>query len=138
MPAAGAPGPPGGRRCCAADWRQQRGRGRREKGSATKSRAAWGDEGVQDRVVDALNATKAAIEEGIVPGGGVALLRCLDALEKLKGENFDQDKGIEIIKKAIRAPCQQIAQNANTDGPRAASACRNLYQRRLRGCGARD
>jgi chaperonin GroEL len=67
-------------------------------------------------VVDALNATRAAIEEGIVPGGGVALLRCLGALETLKGENFDQEKGIEIIKKAIRAPCSQIAQNANVDG----------------------
>ena len=66
--------------------------------------------------MDALNATKAAIEEGIVPGGGVALLRSLEALNALKGDNFDQDKGIEIIKKAIRAPCQQIAQNANTDG----------------------
>jgi chaperonin GroEL len=71
---------------------------------------------MQDRVVDALNATKAAIEEGIVPGGGVALLRSLEALNALKGDNFDQDKGIEIIKKAIRAPCFQIAQNANVDG----------------------
>jgi len=70
----------------------------------------------KDRVVDALNATRAAIEEGIVPGGGVALLRCLDAINLLKGDNFDQDKGIEIIKKAIRAPCAQIAQNANVDG----------------------
>ena len=73
---------------------------------------------LQDRVVDALNATRAAVEEGIVPGGGVALLRSLEALKDLKGENFDQDKGIEIVRRAIRAPCRQIANNANYDGKR--------------------
>jgi chaperonin GroEL len=70
----------------------------------------------KDRVVDALNATKAAVEEGIVPGGGVALLRCLDAIKDLQGENFDQNKGIEIVRRALRAPCYTIAQNASFDG----------------------
>ncbi len=90
----------------------------------------------KDRVVDALNATRAAIEEGIVPGGGVALLRCLGALESLKGDNFDQQKGIEIVKKAIRAPCAQIAQNANVDGLSDADGVVLLTLPRLCGCRA--
>lgn len=66
----------------------------------------------KDRVNDALNATRAAVEEGIVPGGGVALLRCLPALDSLKPENSDQKTGIEIVRKAIRMPCLTIAKNA--------------------------
>ncbi|RLB10440.1 MAG: chaperonin GroEL, partial [Deltaproteobacteria bacterium] len=64
------------------------------------------------RVEDALNATKAAVEEGIVPGGGVALIRCLPALEKLKSDDRDEMAGIEIVKKAIEDPIRQIANNA--------------------------
>merc|ERR1712107_548575 len=58
----------------------------------------------KDRVVDALNATRAAVEEGIVPGGGVALIRCLPAIEGLTLENEDQKKGIDIIKHALTRP----------------------------------
>ena len=68
------------------------------------------------RVEDALNATKAAVEEGIVPGGGVALIRCLPALEKLKSDDRDEMAGIEIVKKAIEDPIRQIANNAGFEG----------------------
>jgi chaperonin GroEL len=67
------------------------------------------------RVEDALHATRAAVEEGIVPGGGVAYLRCLSALENLKGENADQDMGIAIIRRAIEEPIRQIVANAGLD-----------------------
>jgi chaperonin GroEL len=70
----------------------------------------------KDRVDDALHATRAAVEEGIVPGGGTALLYATKALEGLKGENDDQTRGIDIIRKAITAPIKQIAQNAGYDG----------------------
>ena len=70
----------------------------------------------KDRVDDAMHATRAAVEEGILPGGGVALLRSLKALEKLKGHNDDQRTGIEIVKKAISWPARQIAINAGEDG----------------------
>ena len=69
----------------------------------------------KDRVTDALNATRAAVEEGIVPGGGVALLRCLPVLAGLVPANEDQKKGIEIIKHALRQPLMQIATNAGLD-----------------------
>jgi chaperonin GroEL len=69
----------------------------------------------KDRVTDALNATRAAVEEGIVPGGGVALLRCIPSLDALKPENEDQKRGIEIVRKAIRQPCMTIARNAGVD-----------------------
>ncbi|KRY84205.1 60 kDa heat shock protein, mitochondrial [Trichinella pseudospiralis] len=69
----------------------------------------------KDRVNDAMNATKAAVEEGIVPGGGVALLRCYSALDELKPSNEDQRRGIEIIRKAVRQPCMTIAKNAGVD-----------------------
>jgi len=69
----------------------------------------------KDRVTDALNATRAAVEEGIVPGGGVALLRCLPDLDKLQPLNDDQKLGIDIIRKAIRQPCITIAKNAGAD-----------------------
>ncbi|MBI3710596.1 MAG: chaperonin GroEL, partial [Proteobacteria bacterium] len=70
----------------------------------------------KDRVDDAMHATKAAVEEGIVPGGGVALLHGLKATEGLKGANRDQQVGIDIVRKALQAPARQIAENAGTDG----------------------
>jgi chaperonin GroEL len=70
----------------------------------------------KDRVDDALHATRAAVEEGIVPGGGVALLRAAKALEALKPENDDQKVGINIVRKALQAPARQIAANAGEDG----------------------
>jgi chaperonin GroEL len=71
----------------------------------------------KDRVDDALNATRAAVEEGILPGGGVALLRTSDALDKLKPKNEDQQVGINIVRRALQAPARQIAENAGEDGP---------------------
>jgi chaperonin GroEL len=70
----------------------------------------------KDRVDDALHATRAAVEEGIVPGGGVALTRASTVLAGLKGENPDQTFGIEIVRKAIQTPLRQIAENAGADG----------------------
>ncbi|MDP9056055.1 MAG: chaperonin GroEL [Pseudomonadota bacterium] len=70
----------------------------------------------KDRVDDALHATRAAVEEGIVPGGGMALLYATKALEGFKGANDDQTKGIDIVRRAILAPVRQIAQNAGHDG----------------------
>jgi chaperonin GroEL len=70
----------------------------------------------KDRVDDALNATRAAVEEGIVPGGGVALLRALSALDSVKGANDDQKVGINIVRRALQAPLRQIAENAGEDG----------------------
>jgi chaperonin GroEL len=70
----------------------------------------------KDRVDDALHATRAAVEEGIVPGGGTALLYATKALEGLKGANEDQTRGIDIVRKAITAPVRQIAENAGNDG----------------------
>src|SRR5665647_2890714 len=70
----------------------------------------------KDRVDDALHATRAAVEEGIVPGGGVALLRAIKALDSLKVENEDQKVGINIVKKALQAPARQIFTNAGEDG----------------------
>jgi|TARA_B110000285_G_scaffold232655_1_gene304267 chaperonin GroEL len=70
----------------------------------------------KDRVDDALNATRAAVQEGIVVGGGVALLQAAKKLAGLTGENNDQDVGISIVRKAIEAPLRQIAENAGVDG----------------------
>ena len=70
----------------------------------------------KDRVDDALRATRAAIEEGIVPGGGVACIRALDALEGLKGDNVDETTGVDIIKRAIEEPLRQIVANAGKEG----------------------
>jgi chaperonin GroEL len=70
----------------------------------------------KDRVDDALNATRAAVEEGILPGGGVALLRSLKGLETLKAANDDQQVGINIVRRALQAPARQIAENAGEDG----------------------
>ena len=70
----------------------------------------------KDRVDDALCATRAAIEEGIVPGGGVAYIRASESLEGLKGDNEDETTGIEIIKRAIEEPLRQIVANAGKEG----------------------
>jgi chaperonin GroEL len=70
----------------------------------------------KDRVDDALNATRAAVQEGVVPGGGVALIHAGRVLATLKGENTDQDAGIKIVRRAIQAPLRQIAGNAGVDG----------------------
>ena len=71
---------------------------------------------MKDRVDDALHATRAAIEEGIVPGGGVAYIRSIDALDSVKAENEDERTGIEIIKRAIEEPLRQIVANAGKEG----------------------
>ncbi|MBQ2440685.1 MAG: chaperonin GroEL, partial [Paludibacteraceae bacterium] len=70
----------------------------------------------KDRVDDALSATRAAIEEGIVPGGGVAYIRSIDALSSVKAENEDEKTGIEIVKRAIEEPLRQIVANAGKEG----------------------
>jgi chaperonin GroEL len=70
----------------------------------------------KDRVDDALHATRAAVEEGIVPGGGTALLYAAKVLDGLKGDNDDQTRGIDIVRKALQSPVRQIAQNAGFDG----------------------
>ena len=70
----------------------------------------------KDRVDDALHATRAAVEEGIVPGGGVAYIRSIASLEGLTGENEDETTGIEIVKRAIQEPMRQIAFNAGKEG----------------------
>ncbi|MGB8173899.1 MAG: chaperonin GroEL [Pseudolabrys sp.] len=70
----------------------------------------------KDRVDDAMHATRAAVEEGILPGGGVALLRSVEALKRVKTENEDQKHGVDIVRKAIQAPARQIATNAGADG----------------------
>ena len=70
----------------------------------------------KDRVEDALNATRAAIEEGIIPGGGVGFIRAIKAIEKMKGENEDETTGIAIIKRALEEPLRQIVENAGLEG----------------------
>ncbi|HEV7321849.1 MAG TPA: chaperonin GroEL [Ensifer sp.] len=70
----------------------------------------------KDRVDDALHATRAAVEEGILPGGGVALLRVVDALDGLKAANDDQRVGVEIVRRALETPVRQIAENAGAEG----------------------
>src|SRR6185436_13657898 len=70
----------------------------------------------KDRVDDALNATRAAVEEGIVPGGGVALLRAKKAVDAIKSDNPDTQAGINIVSKALEAPIRQIAENSGVEG----------------------
>ena len=70
----------------------------------------------KDRVEDALNATRAAVEEGIVPGGGVAYLRAIKALDGLKGDNEDETTGVNIVKRALEEPMRQIVENAGLEG----------------------
>jgi chaperonin GroEL len=79
----------------------------------------------KDRVDDALSATRAAIEEGIVAGGGVAYIRAQAALEGLKGENEDEQTGIEIIRRAIEEPLRQIVANAGKEGAVVVDKVRN-------------
>ncbi len=69
----------------------------------------------KDRVDDALHATRAAVQEGVIPGGGVALVRAISALNKLKGDNHDQDIGIDITKRALEAPLRQIVENGGIE-----------------------
>jgi chaperonin GroEL len=68
------------------------------------------------RVEDALHATRAAVEEGIVPGGGVALIRCLEAIDKVKGNNDDERIGVDIVKRAVEFPTRELANNAGVEG----------------------
>ena len=70
----------------------------------------------KDRVDDALNSTRAAVEEGVVPGGGVALLKASRALDGVNGENDDQNAGVAIVRRALQAPIRQIAENAGVEG----------------------
>jgi chaperonin GroEL len=70
----------------------------------------------KDRVDDAMHATRAAVEEGIVPGGGAALVKAMRVLDKLTGDNDDQNVGINIVRRAIQSPARQIADNAGADG----------------------
>jgi len=70
----------------------------------------------KDRVDDALHATRAAVEEGIVPGGGVAYIRAVASLEKLKGANEDENTGIQIVRRAIEEPLRQIVKNSGIEG----------------------
>jgi len=70
----------------------------------------------KDRVDDAMHATRAAVEEGVVAGGGVALLYAVKALDKVKFDNDDQKVGVEIVRRALQAPARQIAENAGVDG----------------------
>src|SRR5512136_2523861 len=70
----------------------------------------------KDRVDDALNATRAAVEEGVLPGGGVALLRAVSVLSKVKSGNEDQKTGIDIVRRALVTPARQIVDNAGDDG----------------------
>ena len=67
-------------------------------------------------MTDALNATRAAVEEGIVPGGGVALVKSISSLDKLKPANRDQEVGVEIIRRALQSPARNIAENAGAEG----------------------
>ena len=78
----------------------------------------------KDRVDDALCATRAAIEEGIIPGGGVAYIRAIDALEGMEGVNADETTGIRIIKRAIEEPLRQIVENAGLEGSVVVNAVR--------------
>ncbi|MGB5558207.1 MAG: chaperonin GroEL, partial [Paracoccaceae bacterium] len=83
----------------------------------------------KDRVDDALNATRAAVQEGVVVGGGVALIQAGKALDGLKGENPDQDAGIKIVRKALESPLRQIAQNAGVDGSVVAGKVRESKEK---------
>jgi chaperonin GroEL len=70
----------------------------------------------KDRVDDALHATRAAVEEGIVAGGGVSFIRAIDAIEKMKGSNEDEATGIQIVKRSLEEPLRQIAENSGIEG----------------------
>ena len=78
------------------------------------------------RVEDAMHATKAAVEEGIIPGGGVAMIRAIDALDKLTGNNPDESFGIKIVKRALEEPLRMIAQNAGSEGSVVVDKVKNM------------
>ncbi len=82
----------------------------------------------KDRVDDALHATRAAVEEGVIAGGGVALLRAINALEKVRGANSDQDVGIDIVRRSLSAPMAQIAENAGVQGAIITDKVRELSE----------
>ena len=86
----------------------------------------------KDRVDDALHATRAAVQEGVVVGGGVALVRASKKLQGLEGANSDQTAGIAIVRKALQAPLRQIAENAGVDGSVVAGKVMDFDRRRLR------
>ena len=86
----------------------------------------------KDRVDDALNATRAAVEEGVSPGGGVALLRAIKALDGVKVGNPDQQTGVDIVRKAIQAPARQIVDNAGGDGAVVVGKLLEIFRIRLR------
>ena len=71
---------------------------------------------VKDRITDALNATRCAVEEGIVPGGGTALLYASEDLDQVETQNFDQKQGVDIVRQALKIPCKTIAANAGQEG----------------------
>src|SRR4029450_5233849 len=106
-------------RSCRSGWPRSPG-GARGGGAAGLIRVGGATETEvkerKDRVDDAMHATRAAVEEGILPGGGVALLRSVEALKRLNTENEDQKHGVEIVRKAIQMPARQIAINAGADG----------------------
>ena len=79
----------------------------------------------KDRVDDAMHATRAAVEEGIVPGGGTVYIKAIKALSKVKGENEDQNVGISIAKRALEAPLRQIASNAGEESSVVVAAVRD-------------
>ena len=84
----------------------------------------------KDRVDDALNATRAAVQEGVVVGGGVALVRASKKLDGLTGDNPDQTAGIAIVRKALQSPLRQIAENAGVDGSVVAGKVLEVDRRR--------
>ena len=87
------------------------------------------------RVEDALHATRAAVEEGVVPGGGVALIRAVAQIAKLEGDNDDQNVGINILKRAVEEPLRQIVRNAGGDASVVLNAvARRQGQLRLQRC----
>merc|ERR1711916_194644 len=85
----------------------------------------------KDRVDDALNATRAAVQEGIIVGGGVALVQAANGLEGLEGANSDQNAGISIVRRALEAPLRQIAENAGVDGAVVAGKIRERIERKI-------
>ena len=82
----------------------------------------------KDRVTDALNATRAAVEEGIVPGGGVALLRCINSLDSVVTTNEDQEKGVDLVRRSLQKPCLTIAHNAGVDAAKVVVKVRKKDQ----------
>jgi len=84
----------------------------------------------KDRVEDALSATRAAVEEGIIPGGGVAFVRAIESLENVKAETEEEKLGINIVKRAIEEPLRQIVENAGGEGSVVVQKCKSRNRRR--------